>query len=395
MVGWHDKRRELFFNSLSDNIYVDPDSVDQVLMARDLVTVRDPERADQLVAELRGEPGPNGRINLLGRRTPAEAVQMFPNDLAPEYFLVSQQRVQPGTDPEHGTPLPRPPENSRLGEDVRIAVVDTGIADQPGARDVWNRPDPGGGFDPLYDTRTLEEEEPKLAWAAGHGTFIGSLIRQVAPAAEVIPIKACSPMGFETEDEVARGIDRAVAEGAHIINLSWCSYALACNGEESDYHEPLRLRAAVENAVDNGIVVVAAAGNSASTDPMYPAAWPDVVAVGALDRDGRRWDYSNYGDWVNAWALGEDLRGVYVAGAENPDNDPDGWAEEWDHPEINYATWTGTSFAAPLVAAQIAIVMAATGKAPRDAKDLLLEMSHDFTVVGGGKRIMVDVPGQT
>jgi subtilisin family serine protease len=379
-------------------------------MASDVVRIR--EGADISAATVRPRLGSlepedrtPGKIHFCGRTdhgsAAGEALHEFPDELAPEYVLIAQQRVQPATDPEHAAPLPPIPAGTQLGQNVKIAVVDTGVADQDGARKVWNEGNGGFGnddFDPLYDIRTLNDGM-KLAWAAGHGTFIASLIRQVVPAAEIIPIRACSPMGYETEDEVARGIEAAVARDVDIINLSWCSYALVAGHDpegQATYDEPLRLRAAVETAIAHDIVVVAAAGNSASPDPMYPAAWPDVLAVGALDRDGRRWEHSNYGKWVGAWALGEDLRGVYVRGEENPANDPDGHAEVWDHPETNYATWTGTSFAAPLVAAQIAIVQSALGVSAPDAKETLLKMSHAVMGgAGGGKRIMVDVPGQT
>jgi subtilisin family serine protease len=400
MVGWHDRRRDLFFDSLRPGIYVDRAAIDQVVMAEAMVRVRDGAPIGDIRRQLSDlQPRLRGKKLYFGR-TPAHgsaasvAVQTCPDYLDPIYVFVAQQRVQPGTDPEYGAPLPRPPKNSELGRGVKIAVVDTGIGNQPGAHRVWSRPLPAGNRDTLYDTRTPKPNQ-KLAWAAGHGTFVGSLIRQVAPAAEIIPIRACSPMGYETEDDVASGIERAVAKGVHIINLSWCSYAFVANGTASSNHEPVRLRSAVKKAVDKGVVVVAAAGNSASPDRMYPAAWPNVLAVGALGRDGRRWDHSNYGSWVDAWALGDGLRGVYVKGEENPANDPDGHAEIWDDPEINYATWTGTSFSTPLVAAQIANVSSATGRPAREAQDILLQMSHEVTGVGGGKRIMVDIPGQT
>ena len=155
-----------------------------------------------------------------------------------------------------------------------------------------------------------------------------------------------------------------------------------------------RLYQAVEEAIGQRIVVVAAAGNSGSRDPMYPAAWEGVTAVGALDRDGSRWDRSNYGDWVDAWALGVKLRGDYVKGKEDPANDPDGHPETWDN-KNNFATWTGTSFAAPLVAAQIAIVQSATRCEAPEARDRLLNMSKPARDDPSGKRILVDIPGQT
>ncbi len=407
MAGWHDKRRKLFFDSLHTNLWVDPDAEDQVLISKDAVNLRDGADLASVEGDLRSlrpyERDAPGKIffeGTTGDGFPARAaLETLPDKLSLDYIFIAQQRVQPATDPEHGAPVPPAPQDSDVGRGVKIAVVDTGIADQPGARDVWTEhPVPRGTdqFDPLFDRRT-RSPKPKLAWAAGHGTFIASLIRQVAPGADIRSIKACSPMGFETESEVARGIEQA-AQWADIINLSWCAYTLPDGTNERGeptYSGPYRLRQAVKRALAKKVVVVAAAGNSASPDPMYPAAWEDVLAVGALDRDGRRWDHSNYGSWVDASAIGEKLRGVYVQGDENPDNDPDGHAEVWDDDEINYATWSGTSFAAPLVAAQIAVVASALGVPVPDAKKKLLAMSRDAVDAGCGKRIMVDLPDQT
>jgi subtilisin family serine protease len=88
---------------------------------------------------------------------------------------------------------------------------------------------------------------------------------------------------------------------------------------------------------------------------------------------------------------------VFVQGRENPDNDPDGRAEVWDDPNINYATWTGTSFSAPLVAAQIAVLKSAMSPATtmHEAKDLLLGMSRRAVDPGCGQRVIVELPGQT
>jgi subtilisin family serine protease len=445
MTAWRDARRQLFFKSI------------EIISQGDIgIADRNRDDGNEVLfrkGRLRVSPGADmeavrGRLVPLGAAQISErlfelhddttedgpvvaAVRELPGDVSPEYVFLAQQRVQPGEDPEQGVSLPKPSKDrEQLGRGVRIAVVDTGIGQHAAAdlgidlaqRTSAGTQSPAAVLDPLFDRRTLDEGArraadawnlddaaamgAKLAWAAGHGTFVASLIRQVAPGATIIPIKACMPAGFDTEESVAAGIDRAVEAGVDIINLSWCTYGIPLDPRVeaqlvdpgSPFAQPLLLRAAVDRAVAAGIVVVAAAGNSASPDPMYPAAWPDVVAVGALDPQGRTWGQSNYGQWVDAYALGENLRGVYVAGTENPDNDPDGHAEVWDDPATNYATWSGTSFSAPLVAAQIAITKAALahkGCSTVEARDLMLDLAAPAIDAGGGKRIMVDIPGQT
>ncbi len=410
MVGWHDSRRQLFLESLTLNpgIHVQSDGINDVLLSTGLVNARPGVETREVEHQLREfaprhVAGQQFALDIGGDAAAYhDIVREHAEVIRPNYVCIAQQRVQPGNDPEHSTPLPSIPTGTGLGRGVKVAVVDTGVADQTGARDVWTgaegRAFGPADFDPLYDPRT-PARRPLLAWAAGHGTFVGSLVRQIAPDAAVVPIRACSPMGYESEDQVADGIDRAIDTGADIISLSWCAYALvdqpATPGQAASYFEPVRLRQSIDRAIDRGIVVVAAAGNSASPDPMYPAAWPDVLAVGALDRDGNRWEHSNYGLWVDAWALGHKVRGVYVRGRENPANDPDGHAENWDNPRINYATWSGTSFATPLVAGQLAILASALGGSAEAARRTLLAMSRSAPDDPAGKRIVIDLPGQT
>jgi subtilisin family serine protease len=115
--------------------------------------------------------------------------------------------------------------------------------------------------------------------------------------------------------------------------------------------------------------------------------------VGGLDRAGRRSEWSNYGDWVEAWALGVDLRAEYVAGSELPQNDPDGHPDSWQPGD--WATWSGTSFATSLVSGQLAILMAATGRRGWGAAEVLLQMGYPMAPdAGSGRAIAVHLPGQ-
>ncbi len=117
----------------------------------------------------------------------------------------------------------------------------------------------------------LEKCEPGF----GHGTAVAGLIHLVAPQAKILPINAFGPNGRATPAAIAAAIRYAIARHANVINLSFTSpqrYAV--------------IEAAVAAAQAHGIVVVTAAGNSATDAPFYPAALPDVLSVGAIDGCG-------------------------------------------------------------------------------------------------------------
>ncbi|HZD22788.1 MAG TPA: S8 family serine peptidase, partial [Acidimicrobiia bacterium] len=125
---------------------------------------------------------------------------------------------------------------------------------------------------------------------------------------------------------------------------------------------------AIKDAVAQGAVVVAAAGNNSSCRPFWPAAMKDVIAVGANYCGERAW-FSNFGPWVDANAPGVDIVSTFFMDFDGPlcaidGPDPDkyeGWAE-----------WSGTSFAAPRVAAEIARVMCEGGLSAPVARDQIL-----------------------
>ena len=100
-------------------------------------------------------------------------------------------------------------------------------------------------------------------------------------------------------------------------------------------------------------VVVAAAGNSASPRPCYPAALRTSSASGRSTAPGRAW-FSNYGGWVDACAPGVDVVSTFFSGVTDKVNDLTREFEGW-------ATWSGTSFSAPKVAAAIAQEMYLSG----------------------------------
>jgi len=335
-----------------------------------------------------------------------ELNETFPQQVAPIYYTVTQQGVQPGEDPEAGQPplgigpdaVTAAADPGALGHGIVIAVIDTGVDDDA----VTKAPLPHQHFEVPADVDVLSvagagAAPGLLGPAAGHGTFIASLIHCVAPGAEVHSFKVAGPLGTANEEDIADGIRRALAAGAQVINLSLGGYPFVENSMWPTLPAFPVLQRAIESIPDH-VAVVAAAGNCGSGAEFFPAAFPRVVGVAALDDCANRlWEHSNFGPWVKACTRGVNLCGLFVKGDEDPAYDPDGMAESWGDP-VNYATWTGTSFAAPLVAAQIAILAAelAATHTPQQAAEALLGMSkHHPDQKPCGKRVLVDLPGQT
>ncbi len=224
------------------------------------------------------------------------------------------------------------------GAGVVIAIVDTGIdfthpffagaTFHPSPFDFLDRDadptDERDGLDGDGDGVTDEQ--------FGHGTFIASLVHTVAPDATLLPIRVLDADGFGTSSGIAAGITWAVDQGATVINVS------------VDVSEATKaIREAIEFAQDRGAVVVAAAGNSGLSDIIFPARFGDVVGVAAIDENGVVAPFSNTGSKVSLVAPGVDLIGAFPQVLS-----PSGTAR-----------WSGTSFAAPLVAAAAALLLSA------------------------------------
>ncbi|XWN53016.1 S8 family serine peptidase [Anoxybacillus flavithermus] len=173
----------------------------------------------------------------------------------------------------------------------------------------------------------------------GHGTHVTGILAAVgnngkgiagllgnAPI-DILPIKVLDRYGVGGDFEIAKGVKYALDHGASVINLS-----LAGQGETEV------LRSIIAEAVKRGVHVVAAAGNShMPTTNIYPASYPGVMTVAAVDRKQMPLSISNYGWDVEISAPGDFLISTYLSG---------------------YRTMRGTSMAAPHVSALLAILRA-------------------------------------
>ncbi len=193
----------------------------------------------------------------------------------------------------------------------------------------------------------------------GHGTHVAGIIAAglngegivgVNPRALIMPIKvlkdSSSTSDVPSSDSFARGIVYAVDNGAQVINMS-LGWPRAL--------ETKNLREAVGYALKKNVVIVAAAGNNNSVEPLFPCAYEGVVCVAASTLDGTFASFSNFGGHIDTIAPGEGILGLNPTLLE-----PDLFSV------TGYEIRSGTSQATPIVAGLIASVIAKEGPLPID-----------------------------
>lgn len=280
-----------------------------------------------------------------------------PAAVEPNHVLFGAPRWRgcPGRPPIPGAPIALGA-GQNDGAGVLIAVVDTGQS-QASLTDPWVSQHVtvgAGGVDPLDD-----DGDNVLDSEAAHGTFIAGVIAQVAPGADVLALKALDTDGVTDDFTAAQAVLAAQQAGAQILNLSFGGYSHSDDGTSA-------LNRAL---VDADVVVVAAAGNDALQRRFYPAARPDVIGVAAMGSTDHRAAFSNFGPWVDACADGERLLSMFAEGTVQSDADGSGQPDVFATP---YAYWSGTSFAAPQVAAAIAARMTQHGETAQQAAHALV-----------------------
>ncbi|MCU0307124.1 MAG: S8/S53 family peptidase [Thermoleophilia bacterium] len=249
-----------------------------------------------------------------------------------------------------GFPLgqPEPAEPGDLGatgEGPAVAVVDTHVVDGSWllAKGHVRTASPAAGADDEALLGLLDDQ-------AGHGEFVAGVVLRVAPGARVTLAGAldnrgiCDDLGLAAALEAVAGWDPCPA----VLNLSLGAYTAG--------DEVLPATSAVlDRLMASGVLVVAAGGNDGIARPLWPAALPGVVGVGAVEGTSRvpaAW--SNHGDSVDVWAPGTGIRSAFVAFANTAPGHP---ATAWR----GWARGDGTSFAAPAVAGAVARRMSEDG----------------------------------
>ena len=208
---------------------------------------------------------------------------------------------------------------------VTVAVIDSGVQ--------ATHPDLAGRVLAGYD---FANNDANPADDNGHGTAVAGVAAAqgndgigIAGAAwnvAILPVKTMNSSGSGSYSAIANGITYSADRGAKIINLS-----LGGTGTSST------LANAVSYAWNKGSLLVAAAGNNGTSTTVYPAAYPNVIAVSATTSADTLASFSSYGSFVDLSAPGQDITTSWINGG--------------------YVTISGTSFASPLTAGVAALAL--------------------------------------
>jgi subtilisin family serine protease len=269
----------------------------------------------------------------------------------------------PATEPEEVyfeiEPFPgvRNEDDGSDGRGVRVYVADTGLLSDAASHS-WLE-GVGGDADPL---------QPKpgdiIPPYAGHGTFVAGVLRCMAPKADVTVSNVFKVAGSALESDFVKDLTQALDDGFDIFNLS------VTTPSRKDL-ELLGFGAWLTLLGQHpGVACVVAAGNDGTREKFWPAAFPGMVAVGALAADWRsRASFSNYGHWVKVYAPGRNLINAYATGTYECQDAPYvGQLREF----FGMARWSGTSFSTPMVTGLIAARKSRTGGTAQEAADSLL-----------------------
>ncbi|MFI6446134.1 type VII secretion-associated serine protease mycosin [Kitasatospora sp. NPDC050543] len=220
------------------------------------------------------------------------------------------------------------------GNGVIVAVIDSGVLKDH--QDLTGQVLPGADFSGENSDGTVDKDGHGTGMAsliAGHGHGDQAGIMGLAPKSKILPIRirwGGEDVAEGEKSDVARAVRFAADHGAKVINMSIGGYSK--NDSE--------IRSAVSYAAGKDVVLVASTGNSGNRNrPVeYPAAFPGVVAVGAVDRTGAIWEKSTFGPETTLAAPGA---GIYRASAQ---------------PAAGYGIGDGTSDATAYVSAIAALV---------------------------------------
>lgn len=304
--------------------------------------------ASQVQQALRSERltvlGTNERLGVLRLAVPpgqeierAAALAARPDVLYAEPNYLVQASVLPD-DPKFGnqwylTQI-RAPEawDAGVGDSGQIiAVLDTGVD--------LDHPDLQAKLVPGYDFVNDDDDpdDDQMCNGISHGTHVAGIaaaatdnqtgVAGLAWATRVMPVKVLNNCGGGTYGGVADGVIYAVDHGADIINLSL--------GGVCPESAPQTLKAAIDYAYSQGVLVVAAAGNTAGP-VLCPAAYASAIAVAATTESDSRAYFSNVGPEVEVAAPGVSIYSTLKDGS--------------------YGYKNGTSMATPIVAGLAALI---------------------------------------
>lgn len=248
-------------------------------------------------------------------------------------------------------------------EELQLCHLHTNwlIDDTPGLVDDEDEElDPPAAPKPARPTSTPDRV---LDFEAGHGTFIAGIVRQICPDAEIYSAGVLSSFGDGDVDGVIRGLRRILDEIDDPVDVVVMSFGTNLIDDAPGFFG-IELMRLLGDAIG-----VAAAGNQSTCRPYFPAALPDVIAVGGLSADGKAW-FTNFGGWVDACAPAVDVVSTFFNDFQEVlDGKDTRHYEKW-------ARWSGTSFSAPKVAALIAQEMYLNGGSAKQAWTRMISHKH-------------------
>lgn len=215
--------------------------------------------------------------------------------------------------------------NTTVGNSsILVAVIDTGVD--------WDHPDLAANYVPSGYDWVNRDHNPMDD--NGHGTHVAGIVAAVINNSQgiagisqvnIMAEKALNQTGYGFSDDLAEAITHAADQNADIISMSW--------GSDSNN---ILVRRAIRYAYDSGVLLVAAAGNNATSERSYPAAYDEVIAVTATDRNDNLAYFANYGEWIELAAPGVSI-----------------YSTTWND---DYAYKSGTSMATPHVSGVAALI---------------------------------------
>ena len=252
--------------------------------------------------------------------TTQDIIDFLPiEDLTPTFCVTSLSEIYDWGLMMTGIPVAQ---QFTQGEGITVAVLDTGGPHHPDLNDNLLTALNATGMPTADDHQ-------------GHGTHVAGIVAAlhngmgvigVAPKAKILPIKVLNDNGQSGYNEIERGIRMAIAAKVDIISMSL----------GAPFAPPQSIHDAIIDATNAGIIILAAAGNDAGA-VNYPARFPEVIAVAAIDQNGNLAQFSSRGDQVAVGAPGVAIYSTYL--------------------NQKYALLSGTSQACPLMAGVCALIL--------------------------------------
>lgn len=219
---------------------------------------------------------------------------------------------------------------------IKVCAIDTGVdTSHPDLKGNIK-----GGYNAINPKNSFKDDN-------GHGTHVAGIIAAVdnsigvvgvAPQADIYAVKALNSNGTGYVSDIIEGLDWAVNNKMDVVNMSF--------GVSTDNQS---LHDAISIAYEAGIVLVAASGNNPESTVAYPAAYPEVISVTALDSNNNIAPFASRGK-VDIAAPGVDIYSTYKGST--------------------YKSLSGTSMAAPHVAGVAALLLSVPSKCDTDSNGI-------------------------